>query len=62
MKLSNLPNTLIKLGCYHNKLTELSNLPNILHYFNCIELTKFKKLDKLLEVIFLYSVKKRCSK
>ena len=77
-ELNNLPNTLTDLDCYDNLLTKLHNLPNTLYYLNCVnnkllftELSEFKKLDnfiqffnlnKLLKVIFLYSVKKRCLK
>ena len=76
--LNNLPNTLTSLYCSNNQLIKLSNLPNSLTGLYCsnnkllfTEFSELKKLDnfiqffnlnKLLKVIFLYSVKKRCLK
>ena len=78
IKLNNIPNSICALICYNNLLTELHNLPNRIYWFKCdynqllfTEIQELRKLDKfikffnlnkLLKVIFLYLVKKRCLK
>ena len=77
-ELTNLPNTLIRLNCDNNILTELTNLPNTLIQINCCNnkllftdikslrmldnFIKFFNLNKLLKLVFLYAIKKRCLK
>jgi hypothetical protein len=45
-KLTNLPNTLIKLNCSKNKIQKLNKLPNSLENLNCSQ-NEIEKLDKL---------------
>ena len=77
-KLHNLPEQLVCLYCINNKLVKLNNLPNSVFWLYCDgnqllfttkrelkkldKFIKFFNLNKLLKVIFLYSVKKRCFK
>ena len=74
-ELSNLPNALNTLYCIFNQLTKPSDLPNTLNYLYCyqnrllfIDIKSLRKLDnfiiffnlnRLLQVMFLYSVMKR---
>ena len=78
LELTNLPNTLIKLYCSDNELTELTNLPNTLTELYCDNnkllftdikslrkldnFIKFFNLNKLLKLVFMYAIKKRCLK
>ena len=57
-ELNNLPNTLIRLNCGRNNLlfTDIKRLRKLDNFI------KFFKVHKLLKVIFLYSVMKRCAK
>ena len=77
-KLNNLPNTLISLYCINNQLTQLYHLPDTLGILYCsnnkllfYELykikiwNKFVKLfhtKKIVKILFLYMVKRRCLK
>ena len=47
MSLDNLPNLLIKLNCYDNKITSLNNLSNSLKILYCDDTIKnYNKLIK----------------
>ena len=77
-ELTNLPSTLIILYCIDNKLTKLANLPDTLKNLRCYNnnllftdieslikldnFIKFFNLNKLLKLVFLYAIKKRCLK
>ena len=56
IELPELPNDIIKLYCYNNKLTKLPELPDSLKVISCgnNKLTKFPKLPKGLEQLYCF--------
>ena len=58
-KLTNLPDTLIALFCYNNNKLLFTDIRSLRKLDNFI---KFFNLNKLLKLVFLYAIKKRCLK